>query len=64
MYCVVRRYAESERFDVRETSLPVGREASASSGDDDDSQVGAIVPNRIGKISAESIDQDLVLVEF
>jgi hypothetical protein len=29
-----------------------------------DSQVGTIVPNGIGKISAKGINQDLVFVEF
>ncbi len=35
-----------------------------SRADEHDLQVGAVVPNRIGEIPAERIDQDLVLVEF
>ena len=32
--------------------------------DNDDSQIGTIVPHWIGEISAKGVDQNLILVEF
>jgi hypothetical protein len=31
---------------------------------DNDSQIGTIVPNWIGEVSGEGVDQNLILVEF
>jgi hypothetical protein len=64
-HCAVRRYAERERVDVRETSL-LGHVSKMrhSRAEGHGSQIRAVVPNRIGEISGERINQDLVLIEF
>jgi len=63
---VVRKYAATDMFEVRETSLlsiqkSVGRPRPIKMSD---AQISPVVPHRVGQVSPQGVNQNLVLIEF